>query len=111
MKKTHIMQGDVILKDLNNLPSVKIRKGDEVAILHEFAENTYDSGIAVVVFDGKEAITVAKTLVEEKKIELKQHQSLCPYHAKELWNMFPDSTILMRRVYTKEECDQCKEEM
>ncbi|ANH50757.1 hypothetical protein SALINJAH_200 [Bacillus phage SalinJah] len=110
MKKTHILNTHIKLTDSRNLPAAYMPEGTEVAILHEFETEDYNGGKAVVIFDGKEAITVSIKLVEEKKLELKQYQHLCPKHANEMWQNFPDQTLIMQRVFTKEECDQCKEE-
>ncbi|ANM46134.1 hypothetical protein BELINDA_208 [Bacillus phage Belinda] len=110
MKKTHILQNSIVLRDENNMRAVDMPRGTEVVILHAFDEESYSEGKAVVIFDGKEAVTVAANIVHEKKLTLKQHQDLCPKHANELWSTFPYETIIMKRVYTKEECDACKEE-
>ncbi|AGI12150.1 hypothetical protein BCPG3_139 [Bacillus phage BCPG3] len=111
MKKTHILQDSITLVDSNGLPAISMSKGQEVAILLEFDSSEYKGDKAVVIFDGKEAMTVASCLVDEKQLELKQYQHLCPKHANDMWQNFPDQTLIMKRVFTKEECDQCKEEM
>jgi len=110
MKKTHILNDTIILTDQHGLPAIEMLEGTEVTILHEMDHKDYLDNKAVVIFDGKESMTVAAGLVDEKKLVLKQHQSLCPYHANELWSTFSNETIIMKRVYTKEECDRCKEE-